>query len=140
MPAAGTASRTTAAAESAKSRALPRASATWIGATYIFANDWYKGDGQTYNDWSPTAFQGANLGKVSGSISFGGECQTYGEGDGEGNPARACYNVLSGGIASLEQIQELLALKPRAPYGCISGKAIYEGRISVKEAVKLCCS
>ena len=48
--------------------------------------------------------------------------------------------IASGGIASLEQIQELLALKPRAPYGCISGKAIYEGKISVKEAVKLCCS
>ena len=97
LPAAGTASRTTAAAESAKSRALPRASATWIGATYIFANDWYKGDAQGHDNWYPAAFHGANLGEISGSISFGGQCQTYGEPDGEGNPARACYNVLSGG-------------------------------------------
>ena len=80
-----------------KAKTVPRASATWIGATYIFANGWYKGDGQTHDEWSPVAFQGANLGKVSGSISFGGQCQTCGEGDGENNPARACYNILSGG-------------------------------------------
>ena len=46
--------------------------------------------------------------------------------------------VASGGIASLEHISALLALKPHAPYGCISGKAIYEERFSVKEAVALC--
>ena len=86
-----------AVSKTAKPKAMPRASATWIGATYIFANAWYKGDGQGHDDWYPAAFQGANLGKVSGSISFGGQCQTYGESDGEGNPARACYNVLSGG-------------------------------------------
>jgi len=48
--------------------------------------------------------------------------------------------IASGGIASLEHVKELLALKPRAPYGCISGKAIYEERLSVREAVALCRS
>ena len=46
--------------------------------------------------------------------------------------------VASGGIASLEHISALMSLKPHAPYGCISGKAIYEERFSVKEAVLLC--
>ena len=72
------------------------ASATWIGATYIFANGWYKGDGQSHDNWNPDAFNGANLGTVSGAISFGGQCQTCGESDGKGNPARVCYNILSG--------------------------------------------
>ena len=48
--------------------------------------------------------------------------------------------IASGGIASLEHVKELLDLKPRAPYGCISGKAIYEERLSVREAVALCRS
>lgn len=46
--------------------------------------------------------------------------------------------VASGGVASLEHISALMSLKPHAPYGCISGKAIYEERFSVKEAVALC--
>ena len=91
------AAKAAARAAAPRARAVPRASATWVGATYIFADGWYKGDGQTHDEWSPAAFQGANLGKVSGSISFGGQCQTCGEGDGENNPARACYNILSGG-------------------------------------------
>lgn len=48
--------------------------------------------------------------------------------------------IASGGIASLEHVKELLDLKPRAPYGCISGKAIYEERLSLREAVALCRS
>ena len=45
--------------------------------------------------------------------------------------------IASGGIASLSHIKELLELKPRAPYGCITGKAIYAGTLNLKEAIKL---
>jgi len=48
--------------------------------------------------------------------------------------------IASGGIASLAHVAELLDLSPRAPYGCISGKAVYEKKLSVKEAVALCRS
>ena len=48
--------------------------------------------------------------------------------------------VASGGIASLDQVKELLMLQPKAPWGCISGKAVYDGKLSVKDAVELCKS
>lgn len=46
--------------------------------------------------------------------------------------------VASGGISSLENVRELINLEPKAPWGCISGKAIYDGKLSVKDAVALC--
>jgi hypothetical protein len=71
----------------------------WIGGSYIYANGWYKGDGESYNDWTPAAFDGADLGRISGSIAFGGQCQTYpmSKAAGEEHPARACWNVVSDG-------------------------------------------
>ena len=45
--------------------------------------------------------------------------------------------IASGGIANLTHITELLNVKPYAPYGCITGKAIYTGSLNLKEAVKL---
>lgn len=75
---------------------VPRASAGWIGATYIFANGWYKGDGQYNGEWKPGNFNGINLGIITNTLYFGGQAQTSGESDGEGNPARVCCNILSG--------------------------------------------
>jgi phosphoribosylformimino-5-aminoimidazole carboxamide ribotide isomerase len=43
--------------------------------------------------------------------------------------------VQSGGIASLEDLDALLALGSAAPEGVITGKAVYEGRFTVREAV-----
>jgi len=45
--------------------------------------------------------------------------------------------IASGGIANLTHIEELLNVKPHAPYGCITGKAIYTGSLNLEEAVKL---
>jgi len=44
--------------------------------------------------------------------------------------------IASGGIASLTHIKELLKIKPHAPYGCITGKAIYTGSLNLEEAIK----
>lgn len=48
--------------------------------------------------------------------------------------------IASGGIASLEDVQKLAALsqKHKNLLGAITGKAIYEGKLDFKEAVKLC--
>lgn len=46
--------------------------------------------------------------------------------------------IASGGIANLEDIRKLLAIKPRSVMGAITGKAIYEGKLNLKEAVELC--
>ncbi|RYG26171.1 1-(5-phosphoribosyl)-5-[(5-phosphoribosylamino)methylideneamino]imidazole-4-carboxamide isomerase [bacterium] len=43
--------------------------------------------------------------------------------------------VQSGGIASLEDLNELYSLGDAAPEGVITGKAIYEGRFTVAQAV-----
>lgn len=43
--------------------------------------------------------------------------------------------VQSGGVSSLEDLDALKALGPQAPEGVITGKAIYEGRFTVREAV-----
>ena len=99
---ASAASASTSAKVSAKSATLavkalvPRASAGWIGASYIFANDWYKGDGQYNGEWAPGNFNNTNLGIITNTLYFGGQAQTYGESDGEGNPARIRCNILSG--------------------------------------------
>jgi len=46
--------------------------------------------------------------------------------------------IVSGGIASLEDIQKLKALKAPNLLGAITGKALYEGRIDLKKALELC--
>ncbi len=46
--------------------------------------------------------------------------------------------IASGGIKDLEDIRALLALKHPNLYGVITGKAIYEGKLDVKEALRLC--
>jgi len=48
--------------------------------------------------------------------------------------------IASGGIASLEDIKKLLSLAKKKPnlIGVITGKALYEGRLDLKEAIALC--
>ena len=48
--------------------------------------------------------------------------------------------IASGGIAKIEDIQKLLSLKKKYPHllGAITGKAIYEGALDLKEALALC--
>lgn len=43
--------------------------------------------------------------------------------------------VASGGIASMEDIQKLHEIPPPGPMGCITGKALYDGRINLREAI-----
>jgi phosphoribosylformimino-5-aminoimidazole carboxamide ribotide isomerase len=44
--------------------------------------------------------------------------------------------IASGGIASMKDILDLSSIKAKNPlYGVITGKAIYEGRLSLKEAI-----
>ncbi|MCK5093866.1 MAG: 1-(5-phosphoribosyl)-5-((5-phosphoribosylamino)methylideneamino)imidazole-4-carboxamide isomerase, partial [Spirochaetes bacterium] len=45
--------------------------------------------------------------------------------------------IASGGISSIEDIKAVKHLEESGVVGIISGKAIYEGRISVKEACEL---
>lgn len=46
--------------------------------------------------------------------------------------------IASGGISSLDDIKNLLAIKPRAVLGAITGRAIYEGTLNLKKAIDLC--
>lgn len=46
--------------------------------------------------------------------------------------------IASGGIKDLGDIKALLALKSANLYGVITGKAIYEGKLDIKEALRLC--
>lgn len=46
--------------------------------------------------------------------------------------------IASGGIANLEDIKKLLKLEAKGVIGAITGKAIYEGTLNLKEAVNLC--
>lgn len=46
--------------------------------------------------------------------------------------------IASGGISSLEDIRKLKAIKNKNLEGAIIGKALYEGRIDLEEAIKLC--
>ena len=46
--------------------------------------------------------------------------------------------IASGGISSINDIKSLLALEPQGLTGIITGKAIYEGRLDLKEAINLC--
>ncbi len=46
--------------------------------------------------------------------------------------------IASGGVAALDHISQLLALKQKNIIGVIIGKALYERKFSLKEAVALC--
>ena len=46
--------------------------------------------------------------------------------------------IASGGISNLDDIKKLLALKSQGLMGAITGKAIYEGKLDLEEAIKLC--
>lgn len=46
--------------------------------------------------------------------------------------------IASGGISSLEDIKHYKNAEPSGVEGCILGRALYEGAIDVKEALKLC--
>ncbi len=48
--------------------------------------------------------------------------------------------ILSGGISSLEDIQDLLKKRHPRLKGAITGKAIYEGKLDLKKVVQLCTS
>ena len=46
--------------------------------------------------------------------------------------------IASGGVSSLEDLKKLKALESKGLMGAITGKAIYEGKLDLTEAVKLC--
>ena len=46
--------------------------------------------------------------------------------------------IASGGIAGIDDIKDLLPLESQGLIGIITGKAIYEGRLDLKEAIQLC--
>ncbi|HNV24205.1 MAG TPA: HisA/HisF-related TIM barrel protein, partial [Candidatus Omnitrophota bacterium] len=45
--------------------------------------------------------------------------------------------IASGGISSLEDIKKLHLLEKKGLVGAITGKAIYEGKLDLKEALKI---
>ncbi len=46
--------------------------------------------------------------------------------------------IASGGVATLDDIRRLKTLESRGVIGAITGKAIYEGRFTLEDALKLC--
>ena len=46
--------------------------------------------------------------------------------------------IASGGISDIEDIKKLLAMQDKGIIGAITGRAIYEGKLDLKEALKLC--
>ena len=46
--------------------------------------------------------------------------------------------IASGGISSLEDIRQLVKLKKKNLEGIITGKALYEGKLNLKDAIQLC--
>ena len=46
--------------------------------------------------------------------------------------------IASGGISNIEDIKKLLALQDNGIIGAITGRAIYEGKLDLKEALELC--
>jgi len=46
--------------------------------------------------------------------------------------------VASGGISSLEDLAKLKELEPMGLWGAIVGRALYDGKVDLKEALKLC--
>ncbi len=45
--------------------------------------------------------------------------------------------IASGGISSMEDLRKLLPLEPKGLSGAIVGKALYEGKIDLRQAIKL---
>jgi len=45
--------------------------------------------------------------------------------------------IISGGISSLQDIRDLKALGSQNLYGVITGKALYEQRLDLKEAIQI---
>jgi phosphoribosylformimino-5-aminoimidazole carboxamide ribotide isomerase len=43
--------------------------------------------------------------------------------------------IASGGISSMDDLEKLSRLEQSGLMGCITGKAIYDGRIDLREAV-----
>lgn len=46
--------------------------------------------------------------------------------------------IASGGISNIDDIKNLLRIKPRPVLGAITGRAIYEGTLNLKAAIDLC--
>ena len=48
--------------------------------------------------------------------------------------------IASGGIANIEDVKKLLLLSKKRPHliGAITGRAIYEGKLDLQEALTLC--
>jgi phosphoribosylformimino-5-aminoimidazole carboxamide ribotide isomerase len=46
--------------------------------------------------------------------------------------------IASGGISNIEDIRKLSQMEKDGIIGCITGKAIYEGKLDLKEALKVC--
>lgn len=46
--------------------------------------------------------------------------------------------IASGGVSSIEDILALKKMAPRGPVGCIVGKALYEKRLDLREAIQRC--
>jgi len=46
--------------------------------------------------------------------------------------------IASGGISNIDDIKKLLAFEGKGVIGAITGRAIYEGKLDLKEALKLC--
>ncbi len=46
--------------------------------------------------------------------------------------------IASGGVASVEDLRKLMELEPEGLLGAIVGKAIYEGRVNLEEAIRVC--
>ena len=46
--------------------------------------------------------------------------------------------IASGGISDIEDIKKLLAIEDEGIIGAITGRAIYEGKLDLKEALELC--
>ncbi len=44
--------------------------------------------------------------------------------------------IASGGVSSLDDVKRLKSLEPRGLAGCITGKAVYDGRIDLAEAIR----
>lgn len=46
--------------------------------------------------------------------------------------------IASGGISNIEDIRKLLTIQDKGIIGAITGRAIYEGKLNLKEALELC--
>ena len=46
--------------------------------------------------------------------------------------------IASGGVASIEDLRKLMDLESEGLLGAIIGKAIYEGRVNLEEAIRVC--